>query len=96
MVRIESKATELDRPWEEMVQAVIQKYPNPHSKSARVSDIISRHVNCHGHVITERYSGNKESGVFYLPQKGHHIETWPSYRTGSISYRLFVSPISTL
>jgi len=59
MVRIESKATELDRPWEEMVQAVIQKYPNPHSKSARVSDIISRHVNSHGHVITERYSGNK-------------------------------------
>ena len=64
MVRIESKATELDRPWEEMVQAVIQKYPNPHSKSARVSDIISRHVNSHGHVVTARYSGNKESGAY--------------------------------
>ena len=64
MVRIESKATELDRPWEEMVQAVIQKYPNPHSKSARVSDIISRHVNSHGHVVTERYSGNKEPGAY--------------------------------
>ena len=47
-----------------MVQAVIQKYPNPHSKSARVSDIISRHVNSHGHVVTERYSGNKESGAY--------------------------------
>ena len=33
MVKRETKSTNLDRPWEEMVQAVIQKYPNPHSKS---------------------------------------------------------------
>jgi len=59
MVKRETKSTNLDRPWEEMVQAVIQKYPNPHSKTARVSDILSRSVNAEGHVVTERYSGNK-------------------------------------
>lgn len=59
MVKRETKSTDLDRPWEEMVQAVIQKYPNPHSKTARVSDILSRSINAEGHVVTERYSGNK-------------------------------------
>jgi len=59
MVKRETKSTDLDRPWEEMVQAVIQKYPNPHSKTARVSDILSRSINANGHVVTERYSGNK-------------------------------------
>ena len=32
MVKKEARCTELDRPWGEVVQAVFEKYPNPHSE----------------------------------------------------------------
>ena len=32
MVKFEKNRTILDRPWDQMVEAVVQKYPNPHNK----------------------------------------------------------------
>lgn len=32
MVKKEARCTELDRPWGEVVQAVFEKYPNPHNE----------------------------------------------------------------
>ena len=32
MVKKEARCTELDRPWGEVVQAVYEKYPNPHNE----------------------------------------------------------------
>ena len=31
-MRIEKSVTVLDRPWEELIEGINQKYPNPHSK----------------------------------------------------------------
>jgi len=58
MVKKEARCTELDRPWGEVVQAVYQKYPNPHNEAARVSDILDRYVE-DGKLVTVRYSGSK-------------------------------------
>jgi len=59
MVKFEKKSTILDRPWDQMVEAVIQKYPNPHNKSARVNDILERWVDNDNRIHCGRYSGSK-------------------------------------
>lgn len=59
MVKFEKKSTVLDRPWDQMVEAVIQKYPNPHNKSARVNDILERWVDGENRIHCGRYSGSK-------------------------------------
>lgn len=59
MGKCETRSTTLDRPWEQVVQAVYEKYPNPHNKSARVSDCLSRSIDSEGRVVSVRYSGSK-------------------------------------
>lgn len=59
MVKLETKSTVLDRPWDQMVQAIFQKYPNPHNKSARVNDILERWVDEENRIHSGRYSGSK-------------------------------------
>jgi len=59
MGKCETRSTTLDRSWEQVVQAVYEKYPNPHNKSARVSDCLSRSIDSEGRVVSVRYSGSK-------------------------------------
>lgn len=59
MVRARENETILDFSWNQMVQAVYQKYPNPHNKNARVSDILNRSVDSENRICSERYSGNE-------------------------------------
>jgi len=59
MVKFEKNRTILDRPWDQMVEAVVQKYPNPHNKSARVNDILNRWVDEENRIHSGRYSGSK-------------------------------------
>lgn len=59
MGKCETRSTTLDRPWDQVVQAVYEKYPNPHNKSARVSDCLSRSIDSEGRVVSVRYSGSK-------------------------------------
>jgi hypothetical protein len=58
MVSFRENETILDFSWQETVQAVYQKYPNPYNKSARKSDIINRSLDSKNRICSERYSGN--------------------------------------
>jgi len=55
---IERKTTILNRPWHQLAEAVNQKYPNPHSKSAKSNDVISRYVDAENRLCTEKWVGN--------------------------------------
>lgn len=59
MGKVDMRETFLDRPWDQVVQAVLQKYPNPHNHTARVSDVLSRTVDEKGRLCAERYSGSQ-------------------------------------
>lgn len=55
---IERKTTILNRPWHQLAEAVNQKYPNPHSKSAKSNDVITRYVDGQNRLCTEKWVGN--------------------------------------
>lgn len=57
-MRIEKSVTVLDRPWEELIEGINQKYPNPHSKAAKTNDVLSRRME-DGLLVTEKWVGNK-------------------------------------
>lgn len=58
MVRIERKTTVLNRPWDQLAEAINQKYPNPHSNSARSNDVLKRYIDGENRLITEKWIGN--------------------------------------
>jgi methyl-accepting chemotaxis protein len=57
-MRIERKTTIINRPWNQLAEAINQKYPNPHSESARCNDVINRHIDSENRLVTEKFTGN--------------------------------------
>lgn len=57
-MRIERKTTIINRPWNQLAEAINQKYPNPHSESARSNDVIKRHIDSEHRLVTEKFIGN--------------------------------------
>jgi hypothetical protein len=57
-MRIERKTTIINRPWNQLAEAINQKYPNPHSQSARSNDVINRHIDSKNRLVTHKFTGN--------------------------------------
>jgi len=57
-MRIERKTTIINRPWIQLAEAINQKYPNPHSESARCNDVLTRSIDSKNRLITHKFTGN--------------------------------------
>jgi len=57
-MRLERKTAVINHPWHQIAEGINQKYPNPHSKSARSNDVVRRWVDSENRLVTEKLVGN--------------------------------------
>lgn len=57
-MRLERKTAVINHPWHQIAEGINQKYPNPHSKSARSNDVVRRYVDSSNRLVTEKLVGN--------------------------------------
>lgn len=53
-MRIFETTSTFQHPWNQTIQAVLQKYPNPQSTHVLSEDTLSRHVDCEGKLISTK------------------------------------------